>query len=140
MPAGDDDVVRTDLDEQVALRDRNEALLEEADRERRARGSRRPACRAASGELARAGCAVALGQQRAAHLRPFLDDDHRAPLPGGLDGSLEPGLAASDHDRVDVAVLDVDALLPRAVLVELAETGGVAEHLLVERPQLPRAG
>jgi len=47
---------------------------------------------------------------------------------------LTPGSPASDHQDLGSTVLDVVAVGPCRVLVELAETGDVAEELLVQRP------
>ena len=137
-PARHDDAMGAVLDQEVAVGDRHHALLEQADRDRRreqldARVDRVPA------QLGGGADAVAVGEERAAHVVALVDhDDRLAGLRRG-DRCLEPGLAAADHGDIDVAVLNVDALLARAVRVERAEACCAPQELLVERPELAGA-
>src|SRR6478736_6067136 len=64
----------------------------------------------------------------------LLDQRNVLALLGRLGGRLQPGLAAADHQHVDVTVHLVEALGSAMGGVELAEAGCVAQDLLVERP------
>ena len=137
-PRCDDDAVGAELEQQVAVGDGHEALLEEADRDR----GREQLDAGVDGVLPeRRGRAdpVAVGEQRAADVVALVDHDDRLAALRRRDRGLEAGLAAADHGHVDVTVLDVDALLARPVRIERPETGGAAEELLVQRPELARA-
>ena len=129
---------RADLEQQVAVGDGDETLLEEPDRGR-GRQDLDAGAAGSIGQLPRANEAVALHQQGAAGLGPFLDDHHRVSAAGRVDRRLETCLPPADHEGVDVAMLHLDALLPCTVRVELPEPGGVPQHFLVQRPQLARA-
>ena len=128
---------RADLVQRVALPDRDEAV-EEAER-------------GGAGEDLDAGDAGLLGERagalvaalvRAARRRARCPR-RRARRPRRLRGARrgrEAGDAAADDEHVAVAAAVLRA--PLAVVLLLAqdaETGGVAEDLLVDRPQLPRA-
>ena len=68
----------------------------------------------------------------------LVDEQHL--LTGGRGGPRrrEPGAPAADDEHVDAAVLGVVAPRPPAVLVDAAEAGEVAKHLLVHGPQATR--
>ena len=72
--------------------------------------------------------------QLSAQREALLDQRNVLALLGRLGGRLQPGLAAADHQHVDVAVHLVEALGAAMVGVELAEAGCVAQDLFVERP------
>ena len=74
-------------------------------------------------------------EQRAARLGALVDEGDPLSLLGGLDRLPKAVAAAADDEHVDVAALGVEAPLALAVRVELAEASGVAQQLLVERPQ-----
>ena len=82
----------------------------------------------------------ALAEQRgAAELRPVVDQDHVGPELRGAQRGGHAGDAAADHEHVGVAAAVLGS--PLALLLaagEPAEAGGVAQHLLVERPQPAR--
>src|SRR6185503_12282881 len=65
----------------------------------------------------------------------LVDEGDLPPRGGVLPSRLAPGLAAADDQYLGAAVLDVVAVRAGCVLVELAESGDVAEELLVERPR-----
>ena len=133
----DDDALRADLDERVAVRDRHEAVLEEPDRDR-GREELDAGVERSLPELGRARAARPVGEERAADGRALVHEDHAVAARRGRRRRLEPRLTAADHEDVGVLVDDLDALAARPVGVELAEAGGAAEDLLVERPELPR--
>ena len=85
----------------------DEAVLEEADRDR-GREQLDAGLERLLPELG--GLRVpSVGEQRAADVRPLVDDDHAAP--GRRGGRrLEARLPAADHDDVGVLVDDLDAL------------------------------
>ena len=130
--------MRPVLEQQVAVGDGNEALLEEADRDR-GRQQLDPCLeRLRAGARRRRRCRPG-GEKRTADVVALVDHDDRLAAPRRRDRRLQSGPPAADHGDVDMAVLDVDTLLPRSVRIERAEPGRAAEELLVERPQLARA-
>ena len=67
---------------------------------------------------------------------PALVHEHDAgPVDRGGERRLATRLAAADHEHAGAPVLGVGAVLAAAVLVHLAEAGGVAQELLDERPE-----
>ena len=130
-------MVGPELEQVVADRDRDEAVLEQADRERRRNqldpGVERPLLERGGGELA-----LAVGEETAPDVVSLVDDGHRLAVGCGGDRSLEPCLAAAEDEDTDVSVLDLDRLRARALGIEHPEPGGPAQELLVERPQLAR--
>ena len=137
-PCRDDDLPGADPDERVAVRDRDQAGLEDADRdggheELHARNDR------ALPQLGRALVSLPVGEQRSTDVGPFVDEDHAVPSGRRRDGRLEAGLAPADHDDVRARVDDLDSLAPGAVRVEPPEAGGAPQDPLVERPEPPRA-
>ena len=135
--ACDDHAVRAELEQEIAVGDRHDSLLEEADRDR---GCEQLDARldGAAAELRGSADPVAVGEQRAADVVALVDHHDRLATLGGGDRCFEPSVAAADHGDVDVAILDIDALLARAVRIERAEPRGAAQDLLVERPELAR--
>ena len=137
-PAGDDDAMRPVLEQQVAVGDGNEALLEEADRYRR-RQQLDPRLERLPPELGGDVDAVPRDEKPTAGLVALVDHHDGLAAPRRRDRRLQSGPPAADHGDVDMAVLDVDTLFPRSVRIEGAEPGRSTEELLVERPQLARA-
>src|SRR4029077_16573233 len=75
-----------------------------------------------------------------AGLRVLVAEHDVGPRLGGARGGREAGDPAADDEHVAVAAAVLGA--PLAVVLLLAQdaqAGGVAEDLLVDRPQLPRA-
>ena len=134
---GVDDAPGAHLVERAALPHRHEAV-EGAERGRRRQhlhaGLARP-----GGELARARV-TALGEQAPARLRALVGQHHVRAQLGRRDRRAEAGRAAPDHEHVRVTAPVLGAPLALLlVLAQLPEPGRVAQHLLVERPQPPRA-
>ncbi len=138
-PARHDDAPRAELQEQVAVRDGDETLLEEADRDRRGEQLDARVDRALP-QPRRGADAVPVGEQRAADVGALVDDNHRLAAGGSVDRGLEPGLAAAEDGHVDVPVLDLDALRALASWVERAEPRRATEELLVQRATTCEAG
>ena len=62
-----------------------------------------------------------------------------APSSAAAIAALQPGGAAADHEHVGVATAVLGAPLALVLVrAQPPEPGGVAEHLLVQRPQAPR--
>ena len=114
-----------------------------ARRTRRARALRTAPRRRASRARAassRACSVAALGEQAPAGLRALVGQHHVGAQLGGRDRRAEARRAAPDHEHVRVAAPVLGAPLALLlVLAQLPEPGGVAQHLLVQRPQPPRA-
>ena len=114
----DHDPLRAHAQQQVAGLDRDEPALVDADARVRARrprtARRRTGATFSSTSSTRSPAAAAAARRR------------------------EPGAPAADDEHVDAAVLGVVAPRPPAVLVDAAEAGEVAQHLLVHGPQPTR--
>ena len=138
-PARDDHALGAVLDQQVAVGHGHHALLEEPDRNRGSENLHSRVDRGAT-KLGSRPDPVAIGEERSSDVIALVDHDDRVARLRCGDRGLETGLAAADHGDVGVPVLDVDALLARAVRVERPEARGAAQELLVERPELAWAG
>ena len=114
---GDDDLPGAVAEEQVAGVHRDEAALEDAERD--AVHDLEPLAGVEAGGVA-------------------LDHDDLPALGGVGSGRLAAGGSRADHQHLGAAVLDVVAALAAAVLVDLPEPGDVAQELLVERPRAAR--
>ncbi len=137
-PARHDHPVSAELEQEVAVRDGHETLLEQPDRDRRCKqlDTRR------EGLAAQLGSGLdprAVGKEGAADVVALVDHDDRLTAPSSSGRGLEAGLAPADHDHVDVTILDVDPFLARAVRIERAEARRSAQDLLVQRPELAGA-
>ena len=91
------------------------------------------------GQLAGA-LVAALGQRAAAGLGALVGEHDVGAGLGGRDRRAQPGEAAPDDEHVGVAAAVLGA--PLALVLggaQLAQAGGVAQHLLVHRPQASRA-
>ena len=79
-------------------------------------------------------------QQLATWLRALVDQYHVGPEAGGRGRGVQPGEAAARDQHVGVAAAVLGSPLALGLeAAQLAEPGGVAEDLLVQRPQPARA-
>ena len=115
---GDDDLSGAVAEEHVAGVHRDEPAFEDAERD--AVHDLEPLTRVEPGGVA-------------------FDHDDLPPLGSVPPGCLAAGRACADHQHLGAAVLDVVAVLPAAVLVDLPQPGDVAQELLVEGPRAARA-
>ena len=85
------------------------------------------------------GVAVGSGEQAAAELGAVVDQDDVGSQLARPQRRRHPGHAAADHQHVGVTAAVLGAPLAlRLAAAQPAEAGGVAQHLLVERPEAPR--
>ena len=128
---------RTDLVQRVALPDRHETV------EVAQRGSAGEDLHAGRAGLLRevAGAVVAaLGEQRAARLDVVVDEHDIGTQLCGAQRGRQARCAPADHEHVAVTTPVLGSPLALVLaLREPAEPGGVAQHLLVQRPQAARA-
>ena len=81
--------------------------------------------------------ALGRGKQAAAKLRLFIDQDHARAAVGGGTGGREAGRTCTNHQDIAVRV-DVVVAIGIRLGGRMAQTGGMAENMLVERPEAAR--
>ena len=129
-----DHVLGAESDEQVAVLDRDETALVDADRRRRSEDVDADVSRA-DDECTCLADRVRIREQIAPGLRPLVDESDVIAPSCRVDRRLEPSATAPDDEGVDVAMLDVETLSALGLRVERAKASGIPQELLVERPE-----
>ena len=137
-PARDDDAVGAELEQEVAVGDRHEALLEQADRDR---GREQLDARLDGAAAELRSSADARRGRRAARRRRRSPRRSRRPTRHPAAAAIAasspawpPPITATSTWRFSTSTRSC----ARAVRVERTEPGGAAQELLVERPELAR--